>query len=384
MNTNLILISIKGCNYELIKNTLIKNKINYTDLNIREKDITLKINEKDFNKLKSELTSVTIIRKLGFNGFKEFIKKHYIILLSFLFTYIILLILSNVIFDIEIITTNTELKRIITLYLNDYNIKKYKFMKSNKELEMIKEKILEENKKTLEWIEIERNGTSYIINLTERVINETKKENTKTDIVAKKDALIKYIVAKSGTKIKEVNEIVKKGETIITGNILKNEEIVDTIRASGEVYGEVWYTVSSIVPYTHTEYENTGETINHIYIDLFGKKITLMGKYETNNSMNDTKVLIDKPYLFFRVMKEEKKLYKYVTHNLSTEEAYKEAIKRADKSINARLNNDEYIIDKKVLKNNTYSSKIELEIFYRVYERIDEEKEIVTTEPEGE
>ena len=387
MNTknSLILVSIKKHTYtELIK-ILLKKQIYYKDLTLKNDEITLKTSKEDYKILKKELKTVSIIKYLGINGFLSFLKKHYILITSFIITYIILLILSNIIFNIEIISNNNELKRIINLYLEENDIKKYKFMKSNKELNKVKEKILEENKNTLEWIEIERKGTTYVINLTERIINDTNNDETKTDIVAKKDAMIMYLITKNGTKLKEVNEIVKKGEIIITGNIIKNEEVVDTVHAQGEVYGEVWYTVTTTVPYKHVEYESTGEKINHIYIDLFGKKITLMGKYDTKLSMNEVSTLVDKPYLFFKIMKEEKKLYKYVTHELTETEAYEEAIKRSDKSINDKLGKDEYIIDKKVLKKNVYSSKIELEIFYKVYENIGEQKELTPINPpEGE
>ena len=381
---NLIIIKINDYSYSDLIKILIKESIFYKDLKIKENIITLKIYKEDYKKLKKRIKNVTMIKQMGINGFLSFIKKHYLLILSFIITYIILTILSNVIFDIKIITNNIELKRVITLYLEDYDIKKYKFMKNKNELNEIKEHILEENKTTLEWIEIERVGTSYIINLTERVINETKENIIGKDIIAKKDAMITYLVPKNGTKLKEVNEIVKKGEIIITGNIIKDENIVDTVDAKGEVYGEVWYTVTSTVPYKHTEYERTGETINHVYIDFFGKKITLLGKYNTNSSMNETTVLLDKPYLFFKVMKEKMELYNYVTHNLTEDEAYEEALKRAEKSITDKLNTDEYIIDKKVLKINKYSSKIELEIFYKVYENIGEEKVITSPNPEPE
>ncbi len=377
MNTNLIIIKIENVDYSKLTSFLIKHSIFFKDMQVSENIVTLKINKENLKLIKEYYKSTKIVRYLGLNGLLAFLKKHAIILASFLLTYIILLILSNVIFDIKIITNNNELKRVITLYLKDYDIEKYKFMKSNKELDVIKEKILEENKTTLEWLEIERVGTTYVINLTERVINDPPAEDKKTDIVAKKDAQLMYIITKNGTKLKEINEIVKKGEVIITGNIIKNEEVIDTVEAKGEVFGEVWYTVNITVPYTHTEYESTGEVVNHIYMDFFGHKITLMGKYETAESLNETTTVLDKPYLFFKIMNEKKTLYKYVTHNLTEDEAYEEAVHRADKSINVKLSPEEYIIEKKVLKINKYSSKIELEIFYRVYENIGESQEIV-------
>lgn len=379
MNTNLVLINIKNVNYKELIKFLLKNNIFYKDLKIDKNDIILKINQNDFAPIKRKFNKVKIVKYYGTNRLVVFLKKHYIILLCFIVTYIMLLILSNIIFDIKIITNNNELKRVITLYLKDYDIEKYKFMKTNKQLETIKEKILEENKNTLEWIEIEKLGTTYVINLTERVINDPPKESKQTDIVAKKDAMLMYIINKNGTKVKEINEIVKKGEVIISGNIIKNEDIIDTVEAKGEVFGEVWYTVNITVPYTHTEYEPTGEIVNHIYMELFNHKITLMGKYDTAESLNETTTLLDKPYLFFKIMKEKKTLYKYVTHNLTEDEAYEEALKRADNSIKVKLSPEEYIIDKKVLKINKYSSKIELEVFYKVYESIGESQEIINT-----
>lgn len=374
MNNNLLIVCIKTKYYELLK-TLLKLNISYNDLNIKNDKIYFKVSIDDYNKLKLVYKDIRIVKKLGFNGFKYFIKKHYILICSFIFSYIILVILSNTIFSVEIITNNYELKRVINLYLEENDIKKHKFVKSHKDIENIKKKILDNNKDTLEWIEIERVGTKYIVNLTERVINNKEESNIKKDIVAKKDALIKYLINESGTSIKEVNELVKKGDVIITGNIIKNDEIIDRVNAKGRVYGETWYTVNIVVPYKHIDYENTGKIINHIYLDIFGKKITLIGKYDTKNEIVNRKVLIDKPYLFFKVINERKELYKYKEHTLTYEEAYKEALKRSKRVIEDKLSSDEYILDKKVLKINKYSSKVEVEIFYKVYENITEYKE---------
>lgn len=385
MNKDLLLIKIKGCTYSKLSSILINNSIYYESLNIKDDFICLKTDYDSYKYLKLLLGDVTILRYYGLNGFKFFLKTHYILIISFLLTYLMLIILSNVIFSIEIVTNNNDLKHVINIYLEENNIKKYKFAKSNHELNKIKESILENNKSTLEWIEIERVGTKYVVNLTERVINEEKTDNTPKDIVASKDALIMYIVNKNGTAIKEVNELVKKGDIIISGNILRGEDVIDMVEARGEIYGEVWYTVTTTVPYEFTEYVKTGEVVNHIYLDLFGTKITLMGKYDTNMSLNETTTLIDKPYLFFKVIKERMELYKYKTYKLTKEEAKKEALKRSDKAVTNKLDMDEYIIDKKVLKINEYSSKIEIEVFYKVYENIGVSKELtIIEEPKGE
>lgn len=372
--TNSLLISISD--KENYLKVLVSKNIYYRNLVHKGDLIYLVVNINDLDILKKEFLSLNVVKYYGKKRIKYFLKEHYIFILSFLFSYIVLVILSNVIFDVEVVTNNNKLKDKIYLYLKDYGIEKYKFVKKSSELDNIKEKILKDNKDDLEWIEITRSGTKYTVNLTERIINNEVENNKVSDIVAKKDALITHLTIKRGSALKEVNELVHKGEVIITGNILKDEKIVDTVRAEGSVYGEVWYTVNVSVPYKHTEYFKTGEVVNHIYLDVFGKKFTLIGHYVTENAISEETVLVNKPYLPFKVIRESKELYTYKSVNLNKEETFEECLKRGDKSILNKLDTSEHIIERKVLKKEEFSSKIEVELFYRVYENISEEKEI--------
>lgn len=369
---NKVLVSAKE---EGILKTLISNNIYFSNYTIKDNKVIFIINYEDLELL-SKLANIKVIKYYGLVGIKIFLKKHYILLTSFILSYLIIIILSNVIFKVEIVTNNQVLKDNITYYLNYYGIVKYKFVKSNKYIENVKEKILLENKDTIEWISINREGVKYVVNVTPRVISNRVSVDKPSDIVSKKDALIKYLVVTGGSSVKEVNDVVKKGEVIISGNVVKFDKVVGTTRSKGEVFGEVWYTVNISIPFKHVIYEKTGETINHIYLDIFGHKFTLVGHYITNNSINEVSVLVDKPYLFFKLMKESKELYNYKEVNLNSESAFKEALERSDKSISNKLDTNEYIIERKVLKKDVFSSKIDIELFYRVYENIGEEKEI--------
>ena len=369
---NKVLVSAKE---EGILKTLISNSIYFSNYTIKDNKVIFIINYEDLELL-SKLANIKVIKYYGLVGIKKFLKKHYILLTSFILSYLIIIILSNVIFKVEIVTNNQVLKDNITYYLNYYGIVKYKFVKSNKYIENVKEKILLENKDTIEWISINREGVKYVVNVTPRVISNRVSIDKPSNIVSKKDALIKYLVVTGGSSVKEVNDVVKKGEVIISGDVVKFDKVVGTTRSKGKVFGEVWYTVNISIPFKHVIYEKTGETINHIYLDIFGHKFTLVGHYITNNSINEVSVLVDKPYLFFKLMKESKELYNYKEVNLNSESAFKEALKRADKSISNKLDTNEYIIERKVLKKDVFSSKIDIELFYRVYENIGEEKEI--------
>ncbi|MGN1028934.1 MAG: sporulation protein YqfD, partial [Bacilli bacterium] len=186
-----------------------------------------------------------------------------------------------------------------------------------------------------------------------------------------KDGLIKYITSSSGVKLKDVNDYVKKGEVLISGNIIKGEDtLITQVRAKGKVYAEVWYTVNITIPFNYVEYVETGKVINHYYLDIAGKKITLIGKYDSNFTMNTKDLVLEKPYLFFKLYKETKREYKYKEFNINENEAYKEALKRSENKIKSKLNDNEYIISKKVLKKEVFRSKMNIEVFFKVYENI--------------
>ncbi len=356
-------------------NTLIyylsRNNIKFDHLYSKKDDHYFKIYKNDYKRIKRKFKKVRVVGYYGKESILKFIKTNYIFLLSLILGLTILYFLSTTMFFIEIHTNNEELSNKLYYELGTYNIKKYGRIKSYKELDKIKKEILKNNQDKLEWLEIKREGTKYEVLLTERVIpNNDDIINSPRHIVASKDALIKHITSNNGVVLKDINDYVKKGEIIISGDLYKGETYIKSLRASGEVYGEVWYTVKTVVPYKYVEYVRTGKVINHYYLDFLGNKMTLIGKYNTNMSMNNIKLLVDKPYLGIKIYKETKELYDYKEFKVTKDEAYIEAIKRSDKSIKNKLKDKEYIISKKVLNISPMSSKIEVEVFYKVYENI--------------
>ena len=158
---------------------------------------------------------------------------------------------------------------------------------------------------------------------------------------------------------------------LISGNIIKGEDtLIRQVKAKGKVYAEVWYTVNITIPFNYVEYVETGKVINHYYLDIAGKKFTLTGKYDSNFTMNTKDLVLEKPYLFFKLYKETKREYKYKEFNINENEAYEEALKRSENKIKSKLNDNEYIISKKVLKKEVFRSKMNIEVFFKVYENI--------------
>ncbi len=369
MNNNKVKIIVYE-NSNKFLNYLVYHSIYYEDLTLNDNYI-LTIDYEDYKKI-SRRYKTKIIKYYGKRFIVNYLDTNKYMLISLFISFLVLYLLTNTIFKININTNDEKIYNLINNSLKENNISIYKRKKSFKELKKIKNKILKNNEDSLEWIEIKEKGCIYNVELTARVKNkENNSDNNPKDIVASKDGLIKYITSSSGVKLKDVNDYVKKGEVLISGNIIKGEDtLITQVRAKGKVYAEVWYTVNITIPFNYVEYVETGKVINHYYLDIAGKKFTLIGKYDSNFTMNTKDLVLEKPYLFFKLYKETKREYKYKEFNINENEAYKEALKRSENKIKSKLNDNEYIISKKVLKKEVFRSKMNIEVFFKVYENI--------------
>ena len=356
-------------------NYLIYNKIYYDSLNKYNEYFVLDVSYDDYLYIRRRY-KCHIVKYYGKKNIVNIYENNKYVLLSLIISFMLLFLLCNTIFDIKINSDNKDIINIINNSLSDNGIGLYKRKVSFDKLNSIKNKILEDNKDTLEWIEIREKGCIYYIDVTPRVKSNNNVDNTSpSDIVAEKDGVIKHIVVHRGSKVIDNGDYVKKGDILISGNIIKNENVIDKVHSEGVIYAETWKTVNISIPFKRIDYVYK-KTINHYYLDIFGHKFTISGKYDSDNTINKKSIVLDKPYLFFKLYKEEKKIYDYNEVILNVEEAYNEALNRSANIINKKLSNDEYIISKKVLKKEVKRSKINLEVFFKVYEKIGVTSEI--------
>lgn len=356
-------------------NYLIYNKIYYDSLNKYNEYFVLDVSYDDYLYIRRRY-KCHMVKYYGKKNIVNIYENNKYVLLSLIISFMLLFLLCNTIFDIKINSDDKDIINIINNSLSDNGIDVYKRKVSFDKLNSIKNKILEDNKDTLEWIEIREKGCIYYIDVTPRVKSNNNVDNSlPSDIVAEKDGVIKHIVVHRGSKVIDNGDYVKKGDILISGNIIKNENVIDKVHSEGVIYAETWKTVNISIPFKRIDYVYK-KTINHYYLDIFGHKFTISGKYDSDNTINKKSIVLDKPYLFFKLYKEEKKIYDYNEVILNKEEAYNEALNRSIDVINKKLSSDEYIISKKVLKKEVKRSKINLEVFFKVYEKIGVTSEI--------
>ena len=382
---NVIVIKVKTRNMDRFLTNLYKLNIDIFNVNVVSfKEVIVEVYEKDLNKIKklSILNKIEIIDYKGKIRGKKKVLFNKTLLSSLLIGFIILFTLSNVIFNIEVVHTSSEVREFIIEELKENGINKLQFKKSFDKLFEIKNKILENNKDKLEWLEIDRVGTKYVVKLEERKLNSIKADYKYQDIVATHDAVIKKIIATSGVKVKEVNEYVKKGDTIISGSIYLNKELKKNTKALGEIYGEVWYKISVEYPIIK-EYEfETGNKKEVLSINFFNNNFILFDNNPYKSSTVKRKYLLKNNILPISISKDT--IYELDDHTgIYVEgEAVMNAKDYGRRKIEETLKSDEYIISEKVLNYHLNSNTIYIDIFYKIYKNITGTKEIIIEEGE--
>ena len=359
-------------------NRLVQNKIKFQKIKYQKKSCLLYVDKDNYDKLKKylEIYDITLERVEGLEKYLFLLKKNIIFIISVIFGLLFLYLLSNMIFDIKIMTDKKDLVKILNNELEYYGISKYHFVKSFKEKEEIKNKILNDYKDKFEWLEIDRVGSRYYIRVLERIINKKNTDEVFQNVVAKKNAVIMEIRSSSGQIIKKLNDYVNKGDVIISGNITKKDEIKNVVKAEGIVYGETWYNVKVELPRSYERTIYTGNSYNRYTLDIFDKKFFLFGKKDYQEEEYHDEMILSSNLLPFQFNKTEVKETKKVSSIYTYDEALNKGIEVARSKLLNNLDKDSKILFQKKLKLYEEHDKIIVEVFFKVYENITDYQEI--------
>ena len=371
---NKIKLSITGKNINRFIIRLHKNKIEILKCNkINKEKINIIIYEKDYETIE-KIKTIYNIEKLNTYGIIKIKKKinlNKYLIISIILGLIILKVLTSIIYNVEIIYNDQETIRFLRQELKSYGIKEKTFKKNYKQIQKIKEDLINKYKDRIEWIEIETKGTKYIVRLEMRIIKEKEDQLENRNIIAKKEAIIKEIKATDGQIIKEINSYVKKGDVIISGNIMDNETIKNTVPAQGIVFGETWYEINITYPFVYQETKELNNKKNIYVIKFLNKNIELTrNKFKTKKIKE--KQLIKNNLLPIAIVKQNQIETEEIEQVLTTDEAIKKAEEKAVEQIKSNLKEKEFIINYKILNTNIKESELELNIFFSIYENITE------------
>ena len=365
------ILKITGKRIDTFLMLLVRFSINFKMLKRGRDFIVIEVLEEDYDNLLKISTTykIEIVKRKGLLNVVHFIKTRKFFVVMVLLGFLFFNLLTNIVFSIKVIDTDSELREIILTDLEELGLRKYNFKISYKEKEKIEEKVLKKEKDILEWIEIEEVGVSYEVKLIRRVKDDIKKETEPRDIIAKKTGLITRIEAESGEVVTKKNAYVKKGDTLISGLIRNNGNIVSKVRAEGRVYAEIWYKVALSLPLTYHEEMKTGNNKNVLEISFLSDDIAITDFSKYKHSKDTKKVLYKHPLLPISINLTKKEEVK--TTDIDFSENYEKNIKPlAVEKLKNKLGNDIKILSEKVLKREENTDRIDIEIFFKVEEDI--------------
>ena len=363
-------------------NKLIRNNYSFIKIKYCESYCLLYVDSLNYEKLRKyfDIYNLSLVKIKGFGNIKLIIERYNVFIISLVIGIIFLYYLSNIIFDVKIMSNNDELVKIIYNELNEAGIRKYRLIKSFSQKEEIRKKIIDTYKDKIEWLEIDRIGSKYYVHVLERIINKNNYSSKYQNIVARKNAVIMKIEASNGDIVCKVNDYVNRGDVLISGVIKKNDVIKDLVQAKGKVYGETWYIVRVELPRTYEVMNNTKNSFKRLSINLFDKRLFLFkNKKYINEEYMDKSILksnllpISLNITKINELKKDNYFYTY-------QDALEKGLRLAKEKLIDNLKGDSQILFQKKLKLYEENSTIIIEVFFKVYEDITTYEDIIIEE----
>ena len=362
-----IIINVKN-NIKRFINKCNKYNIGLYNINYIDKDnIIVKINKEDYKNIKTYnyYSEIEIYRNVGIDYFFNKIDKLKYFILSFILCLAFTYLISNIILRINVIHSNKNIRELVSDELYEYGIKKYSIKKDFNQIEDIKNKILESNKDKLEWISITNIGMTYVVRVEERIIDKPKVENEYCNVVATKESLVTNIFSDKGDILVNVNDLVRKDDILISGNLILNEETKSYTCASGKVMGKVWYNTNITIKRDYLKKEYTGKKR---YNFIINHKMLKNNKY----SKFDKKYIINNRFIkIYKEIEYKEKRYKY-----NELDSINKALLEIDNKFKNKLNNNGKVLDKKILNKNINNKEINLNVFVITEENIGKQIEL--------
>lgn len=332
----------------------IDNNINLYNISYKKDKMVVLIDVKDYLKIKrlNYYSKIRVVKYDGLLNIKKIIKDNMFYISVIFLSFIWMNLLTNYIVDIEIIHSNSGIRRLLKDELDKNNVKRFSLAYSFEELDNITKKILADNKNNLEWVSIKKDGMKYIVRAEERIIKSEEVSDKPRDIVASKDAYITKVIGSKGNVLVRQGEYVKKGTVLISGKITLYEDVKGVTSASGSVYGNVWYESVVEIPKEISSERLTGKKRYNLNV---GNKILLRNKYQNFRQKNIKEIKIFGLKIKF-YSEEEVEIIK-----TKTDDEY--ALRRLKEEFDKKLNGKGVITYQKVLKKEENNSTIKYRVF---------------------
>ena len=201
------------------------------------------------------------------------------------------------------------------------------------------------------WISVNMVGTVAHVQVRENLVGKQPGDRSSrvANVIAKEDGQIAEVRIRAGKAAVVINDVVRKGDLLISGVIAIGEDGLRYEYADGQVLARVNRQITVEIPKIGVQKVYTGEENVRKSIIFFGKEIKLFGKSSIDNPTYDTIMseknfsLPDGVILPVRIREEIDRVYVMEPRSLTDSEAYIEAMRQYREQIDALLGEAEIV-----------------------------------------
>jgi similar to stage IV sporulation protein len=317
--------------------------------------------------------SITFLKRAGMPFlFKRLLKNSGFIGGAILFL-LIIMVLSNVIWGIEIKGAKPATEYQIRKELDKMGVKIGKVQFFVDSVEGI-QRNLTNNVGNLTWVGVELKGTTYHLQVVEKKEPEKPEQLAPRNLVAKKKAIISSMYVETGQKVVDINDHVEPGQLLVSG-VIGREGQTQQVAAIGEVWGETWYRSHVELPletnffvFNGLEKQKRLIILGNLEIPIWGFGEPEFKEYESEKNVKSIHFL--KWELPISIGNETLRAREEMTRTYTQKEAEKIAIDLAKNKIKNGLDEEAIIKDEKILHKELKNGKVILDIHFKIIENI--------------
>ncbi|MCA1058009.1 sporulation protein YqfD [Rossellomorea aquimaris] len=287
--------------------------------------------------------------------------------------FIIVFLLSNMVWDIQIKGASPQTEHSIRKELKEMGVSKGKMQFSIPDVENIQRE-LSFRMNNITWVGVELQGTTFHFQVVEKNAPEAPESTGLQHIVAKKKAIITDMFVEEGDPQVSVNDYVNKGQLLVSG-LIGNEKEPKGVSAKAKILGETWYKTSVELPLKSRFAVFSGNEKRKHYLGFGSLDIPIWGFGKTefkNVVVEETKKNLrflkwELPiYYIDRSMKEKEDVERTYTKS----EAINAAKKLAKSNLESSIPEDAEIRGEKILQEKVENGKVRVTIHFKVIENI--------------
>ncbi|UII54919.1 sporulation protein YqfD [Cytobacillus spongiae] len=351
--------------------------------------ITFKMKLADAKQIRSVARNsdckIEFLQRLGLPFLMKRLLKNSGFLIGFTLFFMVIFLLSNMIWGIQINGANPATEYKISKELDKMGVKVGKLQFFVDDAESIQRKLTDQIEE-ITWVGIDLRGTTYHLQVVEKNEPEKLEYYSPRNLVAKKKAVIVQMFVEEGQPAVRINDHVKPGQLLVSGTI-GTEDQPKIVPARGEILGETWYKTDVIFPLKTSFHVFNGNEKRRHFVKIGGLSIPIWGfgknefkQFETEE--NDKKLRFLKWELPISYISKTEREKEDVTKEYSKEEGLEMAKKLARTDIKNQVSDEAKIKGEKVLHHSIDNGKVKLSIHFQIIEDIAIEQPIIQGDSE--